>query len=50
MKNLETKSLGLLKHQLKAINLPTLHAECEKVAGRFAPDNVDHLGFTVAHL
>ena len=35
----------LLKHHLKALKLPTLHAECEKVASRCAHDNVDHLGF-----
>ena len=35
----------LLKHHLKALKLPTIHAECEKVAGRCAMDNVDHLGF-----
>lgn len=34
MKKLETKSLVLLKHHLKALKLPTIHAECEKVAGR----------------
>jgi DNA replication protein DnaC len=45
MKKLETKSLVLLKHHLKALKLPTIHAECEKVAGRCAQDNVDHLGF-----
>jgi hypothetical protein len=35
----------LLKHHLKALRLPTIHAECEKVANRCACDNVDHLGF-----
>jgi len=45
MKKLETKSMVLLKHHLKALRLPTIHAECEKVAGRCACDNVDHLGF-----
>jgi DNA replication protein DnaC len=45
MKKLETKSLVLLKHHLKALKLPTIHAECEKVASRCAGDNVDHLGF-----
>lgn len=45
MKKLETKSLVLLKHHLKALKLPTMHGECEKVAGRCAQDNVDHLGF-----
>jgi DNA replication protein DnaC len=45
MKKLETKSLVLLKHHLKALKLPTIHAECEKVASRCSQDNVDHLGF-----
>jgi DNA replication protein DnaC len=45
MKKLETKSTVLLKHHLKALKLPTMHAECEKVASRCAGDNVDHLGF-----
>jgi DNA replication protein DnaC len=41
----ETKSTVLLKHHLKALRLPTVLAECEKVAQRCAVDNVDHLGF-----
>jgi DNA replication protein DnaC len=41
----DTKSTVLLKHHLKALKLPTVLAECEKVAGRAAADNVDHLGF-----
>jgi DNA replication protein DnaC len=45
MKKIETKSTVLLKHHLKALRLPTIHAECEKVAARCAKDNVDHLGF-----
>lgn len=45
MKKLETKSTVLLKHHLKALRLPTVHAECEKVAARCAKDNVDHLAF-----
>jgi DNA replication protein DnaC len=45
MKKLETKSMVLLKHHLKALRLPTMHAECDKVANRCACDNVDHLGF-----
>ena len=45
MKKLETKSSVLLKHHLKALKLPTMHAECEKVAARCARENVDHLGF-----
>jgi len=45
MKKMETKSLVLLQHHLKALRLPTILAECEKVAARCAADNVDHLGF-----
>src|SRR5205823_6387814 len=45
MKNHETKSTVLLGHHLKALKLPTMHAECEKVARRCAAENVDHLGF-----
>jgi DNA replication protein DnaC len=45
VKKLETKSTVLLKHHLKALRVPTMHAECEKVAARCAQDNVDHLGF-----
>lgn len=45
MKKIETKSLVLLKHHLKALRLPTILNECEKVAGQCATDNVDHLGF-----
>ena len=45
MKPQETKSTLLLKHHLKALKLPTMHSECEKVAARCARENVDHLGF-----
>jgi DNA replication protein DnaC len=45
MKKIETKSAVLLKHHLKALKLPTMTAECEKVAVRSAQENVDHLGF-----
>ena len=45
MKKLETKSTVLLKHHLKALKLPTMTAECEKVAGRCAKENADHLSF-----
>jgi DNA replication protein DnaC len=41
----DTKSTVLLKHHLKVLRLPTVLAECEKVAQRCAADNVDHLGF-----
>ena len=41
----DTKSTVLLKHHLKALRLPTILAECEKVAKQSAADNVDHLGF-----
>jgi DNA replication protein DnaC len=40
-----TKSTVLLKHHLKALKLPTMHSECEKIAARCAKENVDHLGF-----
>ena len=45
MKKLETKSVVLLKHHLKALKLPTMTAECAAAAQRCATDNVDHLGF-----
>ena len=45
MKKLETKSVVLLQHHLKALKLPTVLAECQKIATRCAADNVDHLGF-----
>lgn len=41
----DTKSTVLLKHHLKALRLPTVAAEGEKVAARAAAGNVDHLGF-----
>ena len=41
----DTKSTVLLKHHLKALRLPTVWAECEKVAQRAAADNADHLAF-----
>jgi DNA replication protein DnaC len=45
MKALEAKSLVLLQHHLKALRLPTVGAECEKVAKQAAADNVDHLTY-----
>jgi len=45
MKALEAKSLVLLHHHLKALRLPTVGAECEKVAKQAAQDNVDHLSY-----
>ena len=45
MNKIETKSVVLLKHHLKALKLPTMNSECEKVASRCAAENVDHLGF-----
>src|SRR4051794_19327107 len=45
MEKLETTSTVLLKHHLKGLKLPTMTAECEKVAARCAKENVDHLGF-----
>lgn len=45
MKKTETKSTVLLQHHLKALKLPTILSECEKVAGRCATENMDHLAF-----
>ena len=45
MKRLEAKSMLLLRHHLKALRLPTIGAECEKVAAQAASDNVDHLSY-----
>ena len=45
MKPLETKSLVLLRHHLKALRLPTIGAEAEKVAAQGAADNADHLSY-----
>jgi DNA replication protein DnaC len=45
VKKTETTSAVLLKHHLKALRLPTVLAECEKVAQRCAADNADHLAF-----
>jgi DNA replication protein DnaC len=45
MKQLESKSVVLLKHHLKVLRLPTVSAECEKVAAQAASDNVDHLSY-----
>lgn len=45
MKQLETKSVVLLHHHLKALRLPTIGAECEKLARRAAADNADHLSY-----
>mgnify|MGYP003349484148 CR=1 FL=1 len=40
-----TTSTVLLKHHLKALRLPTVARECEKIAVRCAGANVDHLGY-----
>ena len=39
------KSVVLLKHHLKALKLPTILSECEKVAARCVADNADHLSY-----
>lgn len=43
-----TKSTVLVKHHLKQLKLPTMHAECEKTAARAAGENLDHLAFLLA--
>jgi DNA replication protein DnaC len=45
MKATESKSTVLLHHHLKALRLPTVAAECEKVATQAAADNADHLAY-----
>ena len=40
-----TTSTVLLKHHLKALRLPTVARECEKIAARCAGENVDHIGY-----
>lgn len=41
----ETKSTVLLNHHLKALRLPSMQRESQKIATRCAKENVDHLGF-----
>ena len=45
MNKIETKATVLLAHHLKALRLPTMGAECEKVAQRAARENQDHLAY-----
>ena len=45
MKATDTKSTVLLHHHLKSLRLPTVAAECEKVATQAAADNADHLSY-----
>ena len=40
MTKTETKSTVLIRHHLKALKLPTMHGECEKVAARAARENI----------
>jgi DNA replication protein DnaC len=40
-----SKSTVLLKHHLKALKLPTMLSESERVASRCAQEHVDHLGY-----
>ena len=47
MTKTETKSTVLVKHHRGQLKLPTMLAECEKVAARAARENVDHLAFLV---
>ena len=48
MTKTETKSTVLVRHHLKALKLPTMHGECEKVAARAARENLDHLAYLLA--
>ena len=45
MKQLESKSMVLLRHHLKVLRLPTFGAEAEKVAAQCARDDADHLTY-----
>jgi len=45
MNSKETKTTVLLQHHLKALKLPTILSECEKVAARCAREDRDHLSF-----
>ncbi|MDA8291306.1 MAG: IS21-like element helper ATPase IstB [Actinomycetota bacterium] len=45
MNALETKQMLLLRHHLKALRLPTMGQEAEKVAAQAATDNADHLTY-----
>ena len=41
----KTKCAVLVKHHLKALKLPTMCEECEKVASQAAIENLDHLAY-----
>ena len=45
VKRLEAKSTVLLKHHLRTLQLPTIGAECEKVAAQASTSNVDDLTY-----
>ena len=45
MKTTAVANTVLLKHHLKALKLPTVSAECEKVARQSAVDGTDHLTY-----
>jgi hypothetical protein len=44
MKKTETRSTALMKRRPKAPRMPTITADCKKVAVRCARENIDHLG------
>ena len=50
MSKTETKSTVLLKHHLKALKLPTMHAECERIAERRCSGQRRSFGLSVATL
>ena len=45
MNEIQTKQMVLLRHHLKALRLPTMGSECEKVAARAAREGADQLAF-----
>jgi DNA replication protein DnaC len=44
-KGVPAADIVLLKHQLTALHLPTVKAECEQLARQCAGENIDYLGF-----
>jgi DNA replication protein DnaC len=44
-KRVPATDLVLLQHQLTALHLPTVKAECQQLARQCASDNIDYLGF-----
>ena len=50
MKTSRVVNMVILKHHLKALRLPTVSGECEKVAKQCAADGADHLEYLLCTL